>query len=119
MSLRLLIDEDSQAQPLVNLLRKVGHDIVTVNEASLMSHPDSDILDYARQSNRIVLTRNCRDFEALHQVNSNHPGIFVIYRDAIVTKRMSRKDIVQAITNIETAQFPLANQFIILNEWNY
>ncbi len=119
MSLRLLIDEDSMALPLVNLLRKVGHDLVTVNEADLMSQPDTVVFNSARANDRIVLTRNYRDFEALHLINPNHPGIFVIYRDAIVNKRISRKEIVRAIANLEAAQIPLANQFIVLNYWNY
>ncbi|WP_334907623.1 DUF5615 family PIN-like protein [Nostoc sp.] len=48
MSLKLLIDEDSQAKRLVNLLQNAGHDVITVNEAGLMSKPDSVVLDYAR-----------------------------------------------------------------------
>ena len=81
MSLKLLIDEDSQAKVLVSMLRRAGHNVVTVNELGLMSQPDEVVLDYARQDNRIVLTHNCRDFEALHKTNSNHSGIFVIYEN--------------------------------------
>jgi hypothetical protein len=32
---------------------------------------------------------------------------------------MSFKAIVNAIANLETANVPLANQFISLNQWNY
>jgi predicted nuclease of predicted toxin-antitoxin system len=59
LSLKLLRDEDSQAQPLVNLLRNANHDVLTVNEAGLMSQPDNIVLDYAIQNNRVLLTRNC------------------------------------------------------------
>ena len=41
MSLRLLLDEDSQAKYLVNLLQIAGHDVLTVNEADLMTQSDS------------------------------------------------------------------------------
>lgn len=119
MSLKLLIDEDSQAKPLVNLLRDAGHDVVTVNEVGLISQPDPVVLDYARQNNRVLLTHNCRDFQALHQANPNHPGILAVYRDGDFSKNMSRKAIVVALANLEAASFPLANQFICLNQWNY
>ena len=119
MSLRLLVDEDSQAKPLVNLLRGASHDVETVNEASLMSQPDPVILDYARQNNRVLLTRNCRDFRALHQEDPNHPGILAVYREANPSKNMSRQAVVKAIANLETAEVPLANQFIPLNQWNF
>ena len=40
MSLKLFIDEDSLAKPLVKTLRKAGHDVVTVNEVGLGSQSD-------------------------------------------------------------------------------
>ena len=119
MSLRLLLDEDSQAKPLVKLLQNAGHDVVTVNEAGLASQSDSAVLDYARQSNRLLLTHNCNDFEVLHQQNSSHPGILAVYQNDDRSKNMSRRDIVAAIANLEAANIPLENQFIALNPWKY
>jgi predicted nuclease of predicted toxin-antitoxin system len=119
LSLKLLIDEDSQALPLVKTLRKANHDVLTVNEANLMGQPDNIVLEYATQNNRIVLSRNCRDFKALHEANPYHLGIFVIYQEANPLKKMNRKAIVKAIANLEAAQIPLQNQFISLNHWNY
>jgi predicted nuclease of predicted toxin-antitoxin system len=103
LSLRLLIDEDSQDKVLVRLLREAGHDVVTVNEAGLMSQPDSTVFSYAIDKNRIVLTLNCRDFKALHQANPNHPGIFVVYQEADPLKKMSFKIIVLAIRRVRGA----------------
>ena len=71
------------------------------------------------QENRILLTHNCDDFEELHQANPNHSGIFAVYRNANLLKNMGFKAIVKAIANLETANVPLANQFISLNHWNY
>ncbi len=119
MSLKLLIDEDSQAKPLVSLLRKTGHDVETANEAGLSGKEDFLVLDYARVTNRILLTQNCDDFEALHKTNSKHPGIFVVYQNNNRFKYMSRQELVKAIANIETAGITLTNQFISLNQWNY
>ena len=119
MSLPLLIDEDSQAKPLVKLLRFAGYDVVTANEAGLAGAVDSVVLDYARGDNRVLLTQNCDDFKALHQENPNHPGILAIYHNDNYSKDMSRQEIVRAIANIEAANIPLVNQFISLNQWNY
>jgi hypothetical protein len=69
--------------------------------------------------NRILLTHNCDDFEELHQANPSHSRIFAVYRNANLLKNMGFKAIVKAIANLETANVPLANQFISLNHWNY
>ncbi len=119
MSLRLLIDEDTQGKILVQFLRASGHNVVTVNEVALMGQDDSVVLDFARTDNRVLLTRNCRDYQLLHLANQEHPGILCIYHERDYTKDMSVKDIVRAIANIEATNIPLANQFISLNQWNY
>lgn len=119
MSLKLLLDEDSQAKPLVNLLRKTGHDVLTVNEAGLTSQPDNVVQNYAIRESRVLLTHNCDDFEELHKIDSNHFGILAVYRSASSSKNMNHKDIVRAIANLEAASIPLVNQFIVLNHWNY
>jgi predicted nuclease of predicted toxin-antitoxin system len=119
LSLQLLLDEDSQAKYLVNLLQAAGHDVVTVNAANLANRPDSVVLAFARQSERVVLTRNCDDFLDLHQNDSVHSGILAIYQNADSSKNMSYQDIVKAIANIQAANYKLKNQFIVLNQWNY
>ena len=47
MSLKLLVDEDSQAKILVVLLRKAGQDVLTVNEANLSGEDDSVVFNFA------------------------------------------------------------------------
>ncbi|MEH1845599.1 MAG: DUF5615 family PIN-like protein [Nostoc sp.] len=115
----MLLDEDSQAKYLVNLLQAAGHDVVTVNLAGLMNRLDSVVLDYPRLNQRVLLTRNCNDFHELHQVNPAHSGILAVYQDFDAAKNMSYQAIVKAIANLETAKYPLENQFIILNQWSY
>jgi predicted nuclease of predicted toxin-antitoxin system len=119
LSLRLLLDEDSQSKRLVSVLRKAGHEVLTINEIGLAGSSDDVVLKYARAKNRILLTHNCDDFEALHEANSTHSGILAIYRSSNRSKNMTFEDIVHAIANLESATFPLANQFISLNHWNY
>ena len=119
MNLKLLIDEDSQAKPLVKLLKKASYDVLTANEAGLAGVADSIVLDYARGDNRVLLTQNCDDFKFLHQENPYHPGILAIYHNDNFSKDMSRQAIIRAIANLEAANILLTNQFISLNQWNY
>jgi predicted nuclease of predicted toxin-antitoxin system len=119
LSLHLLLDEDSQAKYLVNLLHTVGHDVITVNEAGLGGRLDATVLDYARQQMRVLLTRNCDDFEELHQAKPTHPGILAVYQNSDSLKNMSYQSIVGAISNLEAVGYAIENQFIVLNQWNY
>jgi predicted nuclease of predicted toxin-antitoxin system len=119
LSLRLLIDEDTQAKLFVTLLKQAGHDVIIVNEVNLMGQKDSVILNFARQNNRLLITQNCDDYEALHQTNPIHPGILAVYNNTNPSKNMSFSAMVKAISNLEAASIPLANQFISLNHWNY
>src|SRR5690242_15818281 len=98
--MRLLLDEDSQGRLLVRRLREAGHDVLTVREAGLMAHRDADVFALARQEQRIVLTRNTRDFMALHEAEADHPGILAEHQDRDPAKNMTEADIVRAISNI-------------------
>ena len=119
MSLRLLVDEDTQDKLLIKFLREAGHEVLSVNEANLMGKDDPLILDYAKTCNYVLLTLNCKDFRVLHQESPLHQGILAIYQEADSSKKMSFRAIVKAIANIEAAQIPLAGQFVNLNQWNY
>ena len=119
MILKLLLDEDSQAKYLVNLLRGVGHDVVTANERDLGGLPDSVVFDYARKHKRVILTRNCNDFLELHQVNPVHAGILAVYQNSDPSKNMNYQSISKAIANLEMSGYNLENQFVILNQWSW
>lgn len=119
MSLRLLLDEDSQAKRLVSVLEQAGHEVLTINKVGLAGSSDDVVLNYAKEANLILLTHNCDDFEELHNLNPNHSGILAVYSNANRLKNMSFQAIAKAIMNLETSGISLANQFISLNSWNY
>lgn len=104
---------------MVNLLKAAGHDVLTVNEVESSNRLDQVVLDYAKQNKRILLTRNCDDFQELHQTNSSHSGILAIYQATDSSKNMSYQAIVKAIANLETTDYLTENQFIVLNQWSY
>lgn len=119
MSLRLLVDEDTEAHLLVELLRADGHDVLTVSEASLTAKSDQTILNFARSEQRVVLTRNCDDFFILHEADPAHSGILAIYQDAAPRKSMNYAAIVRSIANLKSTRLALLGQFIVLTQYKW
>jgi predicted nuclease of predicted toxin-antitoxin system len=122
MSLRLLLDEDTQAKRLIRLLREAGHEVETATEAGLVHKADSQVLAHAKQQGRLVITRNCDDFAALHRASSEPPGVLAVYQHDTASD-MSDADIVQAIANLERVsaetEWQFLGEFVVLNQWNY
>jgi predicted nuclease of predicted toxin-antitoxin system len=65
--------------PVVELLRILGHDVLTVQEAGNADQgiPDNEVLAFATSQERSILTINRDDFIRLHRRDSNHFGIIV------------------------------------------
>jgi hypothetical protein len=65
--------------PVVEELRALGHDIVTIQEQGKASESVSDpeVLRLANEQNRAILTLNRRDFIRLHKETPSHAGIIV------------------------------------------
>ena len=107
---RLYADEQFP-RIVVNLLRELGHDILTVQEAGKANQriPDEDVLAFAIADNRIVLTINRGDFIRLHNLQPNHAGIIVCTED--LNRQRLATQIHQAITNT----VDLTNQLIRIN----
>ena len=64
-------------------LRDLEHDVLTVQEAGQVNQgiPDAQVLAYATDQNRAVLTINRADFIRLHRQSSDHAGIVVCTED--------------------------------------
>ena len=115
--MRLLLDEDTQANLLVRLLREAGHDVETVTEAGMTGKADPDVLAYARRTQRVLLTRNGRDFLRLHQADSAHMGILVEHQDADAAKNMTYRQIVAALGKLGESGWSLVGEFVGINAW--
>jgi predicted nuclease of predicted toxin-antitoxin system len=79
---RLYMDE--QFPKIVSqLLREMGHDVLTVQEAGNgnLGIPDEDVLSFAISENRAVVTLNRDDFVRLHRADAQHCGIIVCTND--------------------------------------
>jgi hypothetical protein len=77
---RLYADEQFP-RPVVEVLRQLGHDVLTVQETEQTGAADSDVLAFAIAQQRVVVTLNRRDFVALHQMKPDHTGIMVCSED--------------------------------------
>ena len=65
-------------------LRRLGHDVLTVNETGKANRatPDCEILAFAIAEERAELTLNRKHFVALHTSTAHHAGIIVCTVDA-------------------------------------
>lgn len=88
---RLYSDENFPL-PVVDELRKLGHDVVTIQERGRRSEgvPDPDVLILATAEGRAVLTLNRRDFIRLHRHQPDHAGIVVCTVDPDFPGQASR-----------------------------
>jgi hypothetical protein len=77
----LLYADEDFFFPVVDELRKLGHDVLTARDDGHLSADDLVILTRAHALGRIVLTFNRRHFERLHHQGHAHSGILSAKQD--------------------------------------
>ena len=105
---RLYADEDFPL-PVVVELRRLGHDVRTVQEAGRAGQgiDDTEVLADATADKRAVLTHNHVDFKRLHHQGQPHAGIVSCTQDPCDHAGLAQR-IHAAIDQLGD----LANQFI-------
>ena len=70
--------------PVVEELRRLGHDVLTIQETGRAGQamPDEAVLAFARDADRILLTLNRKHFIRLHREQRAHAGIIACTVDA-------------------------------------
>ncbi|MEW6103964.1 MAG: DUF5615 family PIN-like protein [bacterium] len=65
--------------PVVEELRRLRHDVLTIHETGKagQSVSDENVLAFANDEDRTLLTLNRKHFIRLHNVQPNHAGIIV------------------------------------------
>jgi len=119
---RLYIDDDSVDPNLVRLLRRDGHDVQIPADAGLIGRSDQVHLAHAIRERRALLSRNYRDFEALHDLvvsaaSGHHEGILVVRFDQNPRNNMSVGDVGRAVRNLQNAGVTLSDSYFELNHW--
>jgi hypothetical protein len=106
---------------LIGQLCGAGHDVQSPVDVGLSGQDDAVHLRQAIREQRVMVTRNYRDFKNLHDLvidaQGHHPGILVIRKDNDPKRDLKVSEIVRAITNLLAAGIVLADQYIILNHW--
>ncbi len=80
--------------PVAEELRRLGHDVMTVQESGLggQSIPDHVVLTFAIDQGRGLITLNRRHFVKLHEGTPGHPGIIVCTTDSDFVALAARID---------------------------
>ncbi|WP_425614795.1 DUF5615 family PIN-like protein [Anatilimnocola sp. NA78] len=88
----LLYSNENFPKPVVDALRNLGHDVLTVLEAGKADQAidDEQVLAFAISLNRAVLTLNRKHFIRLHQLQPLHAGIIVCTFDPDFSGQASR-----------------------------
>ncbi|HZV07327.1 MAG TPA: DUF5615 family PIN-like protein [Gemmataceae bacterium] len=120
--MRLYIDDDSVDPSLIRLLRRDGHDVQIPADVGLASSSDQVHLAHAIRDRRAILTKNYRDFEALHDLvvraaRGHHEGVLVVRYDSNPRSNMSAGDIARAVRNLEKAGVTIVDSYHELNHW--
>ena len=78
--------------PVVEELRRLGHEVLTTYEAgdAGKSVPDKQVLAFATAEGRALVTINRKHFIHLHNANSDHAGIIVCSFDPDFTGQANR-----------------------------
>ena len=89
-----LYTNENFPHPSSLLLRELGHDVVTVQEAGFAGQAQSDeeVLAYAVREGRILVTLNRRHFIAQHREKPDHAGILVCSFDPDFNRLARRID---------------------------
>lgn len=92
--------------PAVEALRRLGHDVLTAEEAGQAGHaiPDDAVLAYAHALSRAVLTHNRRHFRNLHYAGHAHSGLILCTEDVDFVALGSRIDAALASTGDPSGQ---------------
>ncbi len=119
--MRIYIDEDMASSLLICLLQNAGHDVVGPASVGKLGSSDPVQFTYAIHENRVCLSANYGDYEELHllihEAHGNHPGILVVRQENNPARDLTPKGIVAAIRKLEAAGVPIADEYVVLNQW--
>lgn len=88
--MKFLIDQDIY-YVTIDFLRKLGYDVLTCKDVGLLKASDKSILTYAKENQRILLTRD-KDFGALAFLNRyEHYGIILLRIDPSIIETTHRE----------------------------
>jgi hypothetical protein len=119
--MKLYLDDDVASKLLLRLLIQSGHDVEEPADAALSGSDDPIHLTHAIETDRVLLSANHDDFRLLQNLlmmaKGHHPGILIIRKDNDTRRDLTERGIVNCIGKVVAGNAPIADQFIILNQW--
>jgi predicted nuclease of predicted toxin-antitoxin system len=119
--MNLYLDDDSASRQLVALLQKAGHNVMSPGDFAIVGAADSVHFTQPIRSNRVLLTRNARDFRSLHELvltsGGAHPGVLVLHFENDPTRDLTAKGTVAAVGKLENSGLALLSMLHVLNHW--
>ncbi len=131
--MKFLVDEDLSPSIARYLCEQILVDAVAVRDRNLLNTPDYEILEYAFQEERILITANVKDFERFANIREIHAGIILICDGtllrteqmevvniavvAILAEVEARRDMINRVLYVETDRsvkfenLPLSDNF--------
>jgi predicted nuclease of predicted toxin-antitoxin system len=76
--MKFIIDEDLSPRVARYLCQEFCFDAIAVRDRGLLGATDPEVLEYAFEEDRILVTANIKDFEKLAAVIEIHAGIVLI-----------------------------------------
>lgn len=104
--MKFLADENIDL-PAVKTLKRLGVNIISVHDIGMKGYEDEGILNYAKESERAVITQDT-DFLKLHAKNFEHAGI------VFLTKPLDTGELIKEIQKIVMLFDSLENTVIYI-----
>lgn len=81
--------------PVVEVLRRLGHDVLTIQDTgrAACAVSDEEVLTFATREQRAVITLNRKHFVSMHRRRPDHAGIMVCTFDRDFAAQARRIDV--------------------------
>jgi predicted nuclease of predicted toxin-antitoxin system len=102
--MKFIIDEDLSPRVARYLCQEFCFDAIAVRDRGLLGATDPEVLEYAFNEDRILVTANVRDFEKLAAAIEIHAGIILIQEgDLLATEQIELMTRVVQVLQAENA----------------
>lgn len=98
-SIRFLVDMNLSPR-IVTDLRQRGWDILRVSQVLPMDAPDSEILEFARQQNRVIITQDL-DFSSLLALGGYEKPSLITFRLSVPDPETVTRKLLESLPDIE------------------
>ena len=119
--MRLYLDDNLTDRRVVAQLHRAGHTVVLPAAIGHAGASDAHHFAQAIRHTAVLLTRNYKDFIALHDLirtaGGHHPGLLWVYLENDPTRDMTPRSMAVAIARLAAATVPLGDHVYVLNHW--